>query len=637
MDGDMCGICGICDFDGQPLDRGLLGRMTNILLHRGPDDEGYFFDRSVGFGFRRLSIIDLAGGKQPMSNEDGSIWLVFNGEIYNYRELRRLLQDRGHVFRTDSDTETIVHGYEEWGDEVVHRLNGMFSFAVWDGPRRKLFLARDRIGIKPLYYAASGNGVVFSSEIKSLLLFPGVDASLNHRAIFDYFSCLYIPGPRTIYNGVRELEPGMTLAATPGGVAVRSYWRPEVSAGPERDLGDWCEELRHCLEIAVKRQMVADVPLGVWLSGGIDSSAITAAMVRTGTGKIRSFNAGFEVRRYDETRFAERVSRHLGTEHESFQVTAETSEILPRLLWHMDQPLADATIVPTYLLSRRTREHVKVVLGGEGGDELFAGYTHYQGMQINRLLRLLPSAARKAASATAERLPFFGHPRLGYLLDRVSRVLSSSLFPPFEDYLHKVAAFSLEELSVLFSPDFKEKTCGFEHMEALRRVSRENSGLPPVTRACLADLSIYLPCDMLAKVDRMSMACSLEARVPLLDEEFVKFAQSMPMGFKIRGLQTKLAFRKALEPWLPRGILDRPKRGFNPPLEFWLQQSLPAYLEAHGLMATFQETGLFNSVHIAALVDQHVRGRCNHARKLWALVAFGIWWQSVRGGREMPS
>lgn len=633
----MCGICGIWCPDGAPVDKRLLGRMTNTMVHRGPDDEGYFCEGSIGLGFRRLSIIDLEGGKQPMTNEDGSIWLVFNGEIYNYLELRQSLAERGHLFRTDSDTETIVHGYEEWGEEIVHRLNGMFAFAVWDGPRRRLFLARDRMGIKPFYYAVLPGRIVFASEMKALLLFPGVDASLNLRAVFDYFSSLYIPGPETIYQGIRELGPGRMLAATPEGVEVRTYWRPQVTAGPERELDDWCEELRDRLERVVKRQMVADVPLGVWLSGGIDSSAVTAAMVKAGTGKLRSFNAGFDVRKYDETRFAARVSRHLGTEHEAFQVTAETSEILPKLLWYMDQPLADATIIPTYLLSQRTRDRVTVVLSGEGGDELFAGYTHYQGMQINRLLRLLPYAARRASSVAVERLPFFGSPAFGYLLDRVSRVLSSSLYPPFEDYLHKVAASSSEDLDSLFSSDFREAARGFEHMSAHRKVSRENPGLSAPARACLADLAVYLPCDMLAKVDRMSMACSLEARVPLLDEEMVAFAQSIPIGFKLKGLRTKLLFRRALEPWLPGDILERPKRGFNPPLEFWLQQGLPTYIQSHGLRAVWKETGLFNTVTIDTLVDRHVRGRNNYARQLWALVAFGIWWQSVRGGREMPS
>jgi asparagine synthase (glutamine-hydrolysing) len=632
----MCGICGILNLNGEPVDRGLLEAMTQVLQHRGPDDEGFFVEDVLGLGFRRLAIIDLSGGRQPMANEDGSIQVVFNGEIYNFRELRAQLQQMGHSFRTSSDTEVIVHGYEAWGPQVVERLNGMFALAVWNRRDRELFLARDRCGIKPLFYALNHRTLAFASEIKSLLLPPGFEAAVDPRAVFDYFSLHYITGSRTIYRDILQLQPGEALRLKDNRVTTWRYWRPRVNPGPERGLEDWCEELRQRLQEAVRLQLVADVPLGVFLSGGIDSSALTAAMARTGAREIRTFNVGFEVAKYDETAYAEAVSRYLKTDHETFRLGASATDLLPKLLWHLDEPLADATIIPTYLLSQATRRRVTVALSGEGGDELFAGYTQYQGMQLNRYLGLLPRALRRGLAALAAHLPHFGSPRLGYLAHRLERVAASSLFPLFEGYTRKVAGFTPEQQQRLFSPDFQRQSAEFPQLEEMWAIPRTYPELDPIAQANLADLTVYLPHDLLVKADRMSMACSLEVRVPFLDHTLVEFALSMPMKLKLNGFRTKHALRRSLAPWLPAEILERRKRGFNPPLEFWLQAHLLEYAREHRLMETLKETGCFNLDYVEEMSAAHVAGQRDYGRQLWALLVFAVWWRRVRGRGRWP-
>jgi asparagine synthase (glutamine-hydrolysing) len=632
----MCGICGILNLDGEPVDRDLLEAMTEVLHHRGPDDDGYFLEDGLGLGFRRLAIIDLAGGRQPMANEDGVLQVVFNGEIYNFRELRAQLQQLGHTFRTSSDTEVIVHGYEAWGPQVVEQLNGMFALAVWNRRDRELFLARDRCGIKPLFYSLNRRTLAFASEIKSLLLLPGFEAAVDPRAVFDYFSLHYITGSRTIYRDILQLQPGEALHLKDNRVTTWKYWQPRVTPGPERGLEDWCEELRQRLQEAVRLQLVADVPLGVFLSGGIDSSGITAAMARTGVREIRTFNVGFEVAKYDETAYAQAVSRHLGTGHETFRLGASATDLLPKLLWHLDEPMADATIIPTYLLSQATRRRVTVALSGEGGDELFAGYTQYQGMQLNRYLGLFPRVLRRGLVNLASHLPNFGSARLGYLAHRLERIAASSLFPLFEGYTRKVAGFTPEQQQRLFSPDFQRQSAGFPPLEELWAFPRNYPELDPIAQANLADLSVYLPNDLLVKADRMSMACSLEVRVPFLDHTLVEFALSMPMNLKLHGFRTKHALRQSLAPWLPPEILQRRKRGFNPPLEFWLQHHLLDYAREHRLLETLKETGYFNLDYVAEMTAAHVNGHRDFSRQLWALLVFAVWWRRIRGRGKWP-
>ena len=632
----MCGISGILHLNEAPVDPGLLRRMTAVLRHRGPDDEGFFVDRGLGLGFRRLSIIDLTGGRQPMSNEDQTVTVVFNGEIYNFIQLRNDLKQQGHTFRTASDTEVIVHGFEAWGDDVVHHLNGMFAFAVWDSRRQRLLLARDRLGIKPLFYTRQADTLAFASEIKSLLLLPGFDPAVSDPSVFEYFSHHFIPGSNTIYQHIHKLTPGELLTVAHRQIKTRKYWRPTVSSGPERTMEDWRGELRQRLSDAVRLQLAADVPLGVFLSGGLDSSAVTAAMAGLGAREIHTFNVGFEVPKYDETRFAQLVSRHLGTIHETFRITAEATDLLPKLLWHLDEPLADATIIPTYLLSKATRRRVTVALSGEGGDELFGGYTHYQGMQLNRWLSRLPLWCRRTLAAAARHLPTGGSPRLGYLDHRLERIAATALVPLFQGYTRKVAFFTPEEQQRLFSPDFQRRIADLPYLRHFWAIPRAYPDLDPIAQANLADLSVFLPDSLLVKVDRMSMACSLEVRVPLLDHTLVEFALTIPMDLKVKGMRTKHLLRQALSPWLPPSILNRPKRGFNPPVEFWLQHHLADYAREHHLMETLAATGYFTLASVQDMAAAHIQGRRDFSRQLWALLVFAIWWRRVRGRGEWP-
>ncbi|MDP1761939.1 MAG: asparagine synthase (glutamine-hydrolyzing), partial [Deltaproteobacteria bacterium] len=392
-------------------------------------------------------------------------------------------------------------------------IDGMFAFALWDSRRQKLLLARDRLGIKPLFYTCRHQTLAFASEIKSLLLLPGCDAAVSSRGVFEYFSQHFIPGADTIYRDIRKLRPGELLVLAEGKLRFKQYWQASVTCGRERRPTEWCEELRHRLTEAVQGQLVADVPLGVFLSGGIDSSAITAVMARSGLNEVRTFSVGFDVPKYDETRYAQLVSRYLGTTHETFRLTAASTDILPQLLWHLDEPLADATIIPTYLLSDRTRRHVTVALSGEGGDELFAGYTQYQGMQLNRALSRLPLGVRRRLAALAALLPSFGSASLGYWGHRLERIAASSQFPLFEGYTRKVAFFSPEEQQRLFSAEFQRQVAAFPYLDHLWSVARAHPELEPLAQANLADLTVYLPDALLMKVDRMSMACSLEVRV----------------------------------------------------------------------------------------------------------------------------
>lgn len=632
----MCGICGIWNFSNEPISFEALKKMTAVMTHRGPDDEGFFVDTFVGLGFRRLSIIDLIGGHQPMANEDGTIIVVFNGEIYNFRELRSYLQQMGHRFGTLSDTEVIVHGYEAWGDDVVNHLNGMFAFAIWDSRQQRLLLSRDRLGIKPLYFARLNNTIAFASEIKSLLLVPHMDREVSDFGVFEYFSYHFVPGSNTIYKNIFKIQPGELLVAKNGTIHKKLYWQPTVAYNTGRKIGDWTEELLHRLTEAVKLQLVADVPIGVFLSGGLDSSAITAAMSTLGVQQIQTFNIGFDVPKYDETYFADLVSKQFSTAHKTFPIADWPRNLLPKLMWYLDEPMADATIIPTYLLSQMTRQNVKVALSGEGGDELFAGYTQYQGLQLNRMLNYLPSSLRKTLVAIFRNINHFGIDRLGYFWHRVAHILHTSFFPPFVAYTRKLTFFLPEQLDRLFSDEFKSRTAGYPYLNTLWKIQEANPHLDPMAQAGLADLSVFLPEDMLVKVDRMSMACSLEVRVPLLDHTFVEFALSIPFDLKIHRLTTKYIFREALREWLPQTIVNRRKRGFTPPLEFWLKRHLVEYAREERIMETLSEAGYFNLDYVRQLLQKHVAAEGNYARQLWSLVVFATWWRHVRGSSNSP-
>jgi asparagine synthase (glutamine-hydrolysing) len=608
----MCGIFGFCgEQAGEPSSLAVLQAMGDSLVHRGPDEGGVRVEAGLGFGMRRLSIIDLASGHQPLSNEDRSVWVVFNGEIYNYRELTADLVARGHRFATGSDTETLVHLYEDHGAECVNHLRGMFAFAIWDARTRTLLLARDRLGIKPLYYAATPQGVVFGSELRALIASPWVQRRISHRALVAYLTHGYVPDPLSIIEGVCKLPPGHVLLVNEGRVgSPRRYWEPisHFKAAEEHlDAVEAGERLWGHLESAVRSHLVSDVPVGAFLSGGLDSSTVVGIMAREAGVPIKTFSVGFGEKDYNEAPYARRVAQWFGTEHHELIATHRDLGLLEHVLTRCDEPFADASAIPTYLVSRLARQHVKVVLSGDGGDELFAGYDRYLVDRRERRLGLMGDLG-------------LGGP-LRYLSDvmpegsRGKNFLRHFSLPRMQRYVDAISLFSDGALHALLAPEIvADRPPLFE--EALQ----ESRGLDPLSRLQALDLRTYLPGDILTKVDRMSMAHSLEARVPLLDHPLVEFACRMPPELRMRGGQTKFLLRRVLRGRVPDEVLDRPKQGFAVPLRSWFGERLPGFFrerldKGNGL----EKIGL-RSHGVTSLVELFERhGREDHCQRLWAL------------------
>ncbi|HYG81186.1 MAG TPA: asparagine synthase (glutamine-hydrolyzing), partial [Pyrinomonadaceae bacterium] len=572
----MCGIAGFVDVGraGAGAAReeraALLDRMCRVIAHRGPDDQGVMVGDQVALGMRRLSIIDLAGGRQPIHNEDGSVSVVFNGEIYNYRDLQRELEARGHRFRTNSDTETIAHAYEEYGARCVEHLRGMFAFAVWDERRRALTLARDRVGKKPLYYTLTPDGTfVFGSELKSLLQHPRVGRETDAEALDAYFTFGYVPDPLSIFRGVKKLPPGHHLTLSGGELTIERYWdfTYDAPAPAEAREEDYLEELRALLSESVRLRLVADVPLGAFLSGGVDSSTIVGLMARHTSRPVKTFSIGFHEDSFNELKYARAAAREFGTDHHEFIVTPEICDVVDELAWHFDEPFADSSAIPTYVVSKLAREHVTVVLSGDGGDELFAGYTRYATDQRRSGFARLPRVVREQVmQPLSRRLPHGAWGR---------NYLGNVALPPLERYRDSVSVFTgLGKLS-LYTPDFGE---------TLRRAGRTLEGFgahaarvatgEPLDALLYIDSKTYLPGDILTKVDRMTMAASLEARAPLLDHKLIEFVTRIPARLKMRGGETKRVLKRAVEDFVPPEILERPKQGFGVPIQQWINHQL---------------------------------------------------------------
>lgn len=619
----MCGIAGY--FDGQALTPpGILQAMTRTLVHRGPDGEGYHVEDGVGLGHRRLSIVDLGGGAQPMANEDGTIHVVFNGEIYNHLELRTDLMDRGHVFRTRSDTEVLVHLYEEEGERLVERLNGMFAFAIHDARRRRLVLARDRLGIKPLYYALRGDRLVFGSELKAILVHPDVPRRLDMTALSDYLSFLYVPAPKTIFQDIFKLLPGHTLVMEPATPPrVRCYWRPRFDPDPGgRTLEETVEELRSLLTTSVHRRLMSDVPLGAFLSGGVDSSAVVHLMVEAGVDTPRTTTIGFEVEGFDERPRARRVAGTLGTDHVERLVTPDALSVVDALAYHFDEPFADVSAVPTYYLSQVTRERVTVALSGDGGDETHAGYRRYwfEGLE-NRIRQWIPGRPGRALAGVLGRL----YPRAHWLPQRLrARTLLLNLADdPAHAYYRSVTQMSEGEKKRLLAPPRVEALRGYDSSEAFRKLYEGIDAHDPVSRAQGVDLLTYLPDDILTKVDRASMAHSLEMRVPFLDHEAVELAGRIPADWKLNGRQHKYVLKKALRGRVPDEVLDGPKKGFEVPLKHWFRTDLAPLAES--LCDREAVVAHFRPDAVRRLVREHRSGLADHSVALWTLVMFDRW------------
>jgi asparagine synthase (glutamine-hydrolysing) len=619
----MCGICGIVG--PAPADREVLARMTRTLEHRGPDDEGLYVETydagtSVGLGFRRLAIIDLETGNQPIANEDGSLRVMLNGEIYNYRELRADLVGRGHRFATNSDTEVIVHLYEDLGPRCVERLNGMFAFALWDERERRLLLARDRFGKKPLYYAEVDGCLLFGSELKALLEHPLCPRELDPASLSRYLALEYVPAPHAIFSGVRKLPGGHLLTWQDGRARVERYW--DLTFSPERSPrsdDEYADELRERLRAAVRRRLVSDVPLGAFLSGGIDSSSVVAMMAEAlPAGAVKTFSIGFAEGSFDESPHARRVAEQFGTDHREHVFTpGDMAEVLPTIADVLDEPLADASILPTYLLSRFTREHVTVALGGDGGDELLAGYPTFFADQVASLYVVPRLLNDRLVRPLADLLPVSTDDfSFDFKLKRFLRGAASR-----EDVRHALwlGAFSpAEQRSLVTHPSG-------DPYDVHRHLFANAPSQDRVERLIYIYAKTYLEGDVLVKVDRASMACSLEVRAPFLDVELVEFLGRVPARLKQHRLGTKLLLKRALAGILPPGIASRPKKGFGIPVAEWLKGSLRELLQDELSTARIRDQGIFDAAVVERLVSEHMSGRRDHRKQLWTLLVFQLW------------
>jgi asparagine synthase (glutamine-hydrolysing) len=618
----MCGICGVLHLNTQPIDKNCLRTMNETLRHRGPDGEGVFVENNIGLAMRRLSIIDVAGSDQPLYNENRSITVVFNGEIYNFRELREDLTAAGHLLRTAGDGETLAHLYEEWGADMPKQLRGMYAFALWDAAERRLLIGRDRVGEKPLYYYHDKNIFVFASEIKALLRHPAVprqSALHDPQNLALYLGYGYIPAPATPFVGIQMLPPGHTLMvdAASGNLNIKSYWSPPPIEGisEKAHYEDYIDRLRELLAESVRFRLVSDVPLGAFLSGGLDSSLIVAMMQRQNA-TVRTFSIGFEGdASFDETPYAAQVAQYLETIHTSFTVKADALELLPKLVWHYDMPFADSSAIPTYLVSQLTREHVTVALTGDGGDELFAGYERFYAAALFEKLNRVPRPIWKSAAAVMRALPEgtdYYNP-----LKRARRFAAAAAQSPTNAYFDLVRLFSADMLQQLI----RQSDAAGEHF------GKQFNGSVTLPHLLHANMTTYLPDDLLIKADRSSMAASLEARAPFLDHHLIAFAAQIPFNLKLRGSTTKFMLKQAARGLLPDSIIDRKKHGFGVPLGAWLRHDISQVRETL-LSPEARGRNLLDLAIVTRLIDDHASGKRDTSRLLWTLLTLE-WWHRL--------
>jgi len=620
----MCGIYGVLSIDGRRLDASLLDRMGDVTRHRGPDDAGKYTGTGVLLGMRRLSIIDVSGGHQPLSNEDGTIWAVCNGEIYGFQELREELRARGHRFATGSDSEVVIHAYEEFGDDFVRRLDGMYGFALWDEPRRRLVIGRDRLGIKPIYYTTRGGVFAFSSELKALLELPGPAATVDRVALTEYLTLGYVPAPHALVSGIHKLPPASVMIHENGRSEIRRYWQLPEGSDESMTEEDWCNAVLTGLEKAVVEQLVSDVPLGAFLSGGIDSSSVVALMAKHTTQPVKTYSIGFAGdsggQYYNELPYARQVAQLFRTDHHEIVVKPDVSALLPRLIWHLDEPVADAAFVTTFLVSEFARRDVTVILSGVGGDELFGGYRRYLGEHYGRLYERIPRVIRHGLLVPlARRLPSDRHSRL-LDLSRLAKgfILSSEL--SFEQrYRSYVQLFDAAERdSLLLEPQAPRR-------DSLDRAFEAAHAGDALRRLMEVDLETQLPDDLLLLTDKMTMATSLECRVPFLDHRLVELSARMPARFKIRGRRLKHVLKKALARVLPDEILHRPKRGFGAPMGAWLKNELSGYMGAVLSKSTIEARGFFSWPQVEKTIEMHRRNERDYTDHLLSLMNFELW------------
>jgi asparagine synthase (glutamine-hydrolysing) len=626
----MCGIAGaIWNDPRKAVEPATLQRMIDILRHRGPDGEGTYVadmrtQSGVALGHRRLAIIDVACGKQPLSNEDDTVWITFNGEIYNFSELRQRLENAGHRFRTHSDTEVLVHLYEDEGPAMLGRLNGMFALAIWDARRQELFLARDRFGKKPLVYRQEPGRLLFASELKSILQVPGVPREIDPLALDDFMTYQYVPHPRTIFRGIQKLPPGHYAIWRDDRLYVRPYWQPDFNVEEDKPVEEYAGELRGLLTSAVEMRLQSEVPLGAFLSGGVDSTIIVGLMSQLLKEPVRTFSIGFPIGEFDETHYARTAAERFGTLHEEFQVRPDAMEILPRLVWHYDEPFGDSSAVPTWYVSQLTRQHVTVALTGDGGDELFVGYPRYLAVWLAEGFDRLPTLMRHfLAGRYWQRLP--SGTRQKSRMRQWKRFVEMLGRPTALRYLEWIAIFNEARRATLYSDAFTASLSAHEPLdflnEALARCDRRDR----VTAFSLADLMTYLPCDLMTKVDIASMAHGLECRQPFLDYRVAELAARIPRRLKFRGGHGKRILRTAFNDLLPEAIQRRPKMGFGVPLNDWFRHELLNFTKEILFDHRTVERGYFRPEAVAALFDEHLQGQFNHGYRLWSLLILELW------------
>jgi asparagine synthase (glutamine-hydrolysing) len=620
----MCGIVGIVRNDGKSIDEDLLARMNNAIRHRGPDDDGFYVNGSVGLAMRRLAIIDLKGGAQPIHNQDRSSWIVFNGEIYNYLELREKLEKLGHTFYTNSDTEAIVHAYDQFGVDCPKHLRGMFAFAIWNERSQELFLARDRVGKKPVLYAHVNGQLIFGSEFSALLLHPDVSRDIQPEALDYYLSFMCIPAPLTAYRAIRKLEPGHWLRWRHGEIELQRYWQPDFTKKIELSEEEAGERTVEILRDAVRVRLMSEVPLGAFLSGGIDSSAVVALMSQESSERVKTFSIGFDEQDFSELHHARRIAEHVGADHHEFIVRPDALEVLPTLVEHYGEPYADSSAVPTYYVAKETRKHVTVALNGDGGDESFAGYERYIAMGLTEKYRRVPSFLRESLiKETVNLIP--SSPLKRSRVKSAKRLLDAVALPRVDRYARWVSVFNEQTKQPLYSDRFREQTQAADATGILAEWFKRANGIGVVDAMLLTDQMTYLPNDLLVKVDIATMAVSLEARSPFLDHHVIEFAASLPQNLKLRRLTSKYLLKKVLRKLLPSENLKRRKMGFGVPVGHWFRGKMQPFLREVLLSEKALRRGMFQPETVRQLIELHVRGERDYSQQLWTLLMLELW------------
>jgi asparagine synthase (glutamine-hydrolysing) len=623
----MCGITGFVNNGRGPADRSTLERMNAAIIHRGPDEDGFYLKENVGLAMRRLAIIDLAGGQQPIPNEDETKWIVYNGEIYNFQELRDDLEKRGHRFRTHSDTETVIHLFDEFGIGCLDHLRGMFAFAIWDEKDRSLFVARDRVGKKPLLYSHQPNGdLIFGSEFTALLEHPSVGRDVDNEAIDSYLSYLCVPAPMTAYKQIRKLEPGHWLRWKNGEIETRRYWQPDFSKKIKISEEEAIDETTRLLRESTKLRLISEVPLGAFLSGGVDSSTIVALMAQESSTPVKTFSIGFEEQDFSELKYARRVAEHVGAEYHEFIVKPNALEVLPTLVEHYGEPYADSSAIPTYYVSRETRKHVTVALNGDGGDESFAGYERHAAMRLAEAYKRVPGFLRKAFVETPVGLIPTSEIKRSRARD-AKRFLRAVNLPKTERYFRWMSTFDRDAKLSLYTPEFRSAIQNSNPSTIMDGWFATANGSGIVDATLLNDLMTYLPNDLLVKVDIASMANSLEARSPFLDHKVIEFAASLPESLKMRRLETKSLLKKVAERLVPREVIYRRKMGFGVPVGKWFRGEMKSFVSDILLSDRALNRGIIRPEELRRYVLEHTTGERDHQFQIWTLLMLELWFQ----------